>query len=95
MSFQKGKINRALDDMDASVSPFDGGLHIGELAAGGMHEIDVFNQGSPQCASHCLSTPVGYQTTSDLLLYLLTQHLQPGLHILLEKTSLELREILI
>lgn len=34
VSFQKGKISRALDDMDASVSAFDGGLHIGAVTVG-------------------------------------------------------------
>ncbi len=57
-------------------------LHIGEIVGGCVHEIDVLDQGPPQCPGDGLPTPIGHETPSDLLLDLLTHPLDQGIHLL-------------
>jgi hypothetical protein len=50
----------------------DGRFHLLEVLGGGVHQVDVFDQGTTQSTGHGVPTPVGHETSPDLVFDLLT-----------------------
>src|SRR5690606_40382649 len=64
-------------------------LHLGQVGTGGVHEVDVLDQGSPQGASNRLSPAVGHETSPDLLLDVGLETLETLRHVLIDQALLE------
>src|SRR5690606_22173794 len=57
--------------------------------SGGVHEVDVLDQGSTQGAGNRLSPAVGHETSPDLLLDVGLETLETLCHVLLDQALLE------
>src|SRR5690606_34715817 len=73
----------------------DGRLHVGEIAARCVHQVDVLDQRATQGAGHRLATAVGDETASDLILDLLAEPLDQSFHLFTKETLIELGEVLV